>query len=209
MTKNKHASLELKTNKQTNKQTGALASTLAALRRNSALPHARFCLSVFFSLFLYPLFFFFPSLPSDGSSVSGILESTWTPSVSNPAHRGGKTDRPGGCRRASPNCDQMFPPRAARERRAAPNIFRHIRVPGWLAGWPSFARSAADRAGRTRCCCCCCCADSSDSTPRLVTSPHSGCGRTLRSARRAGITAADDVHLLPPTWTCEVRRPSG
>lgn len=199
MTKNKHASLELKTNKQTNKQTGALASTLAALRRNSALPHARFCLSVFFSLPLSSLFFFFP-LPSDGSSVSGILESTWTPSVSNPAHRGGKTDRPGGCRRASPNCDQMFPPRAARERRAAPNIFRHIRVPGWLAGRALQDPRRTGRGGR---------AVAVAAAVLTAATQPSGCGRTLRSARRAGITAADDVHLLPPTWTCEVRRPSG
>lgn len=136
VSKSKLTYLELKTNKPTNKRA---LSPLLPLRSNSTYrspPRTFLSLRLFFSvsLSLSPLSFLF-LLPSDGSSVSGILESTWTPSVLNPAHRDGKTERPGGCRRASPNCDQMFPLRAARERRAAPNIFRHIRVPCWLAGW--------------------------------------------------------------------------
>lgn len=131
-TKIKITSMELK-NKHTNKQTRLFSRCSPTLPPTHVSPSS-LTLSLPLSLYLplSPLFFFVPFyLQTVHLSLASSNPHGRRPSQIRLIVTGAKKkpERPRGCRRASPNCDQMFPLRAARERRAAPNIFRHIRVP--------------------------------------------------------------------------------
>lgn len=203
MTKNKHASLELKTNQPTNKNKRALSpppSLRCAPTLPPNLPHARFCLSVFFFSsaiisFVPPLYLRTFHLSLASSNPHGHRPSQIRLIV---AEKQSVREGVDARARTVIRCFPRAQP-ASGERRQT-----FFATSGCLAGWP--AERYKIRGGPGGCCSCRCYADSSDLTPRLGGSPHSG--RMLRSARRAGITAAGDVHLLPPTWACEVRRPS-